>query len=101
MAIGKKERILTEDQLYSKKYYAERVRPKVEQALVGIEDNALRIKTTAKVLKDTWDQETKQIKDEIQAEHARLVKAKQNNDKVLKKAFETKAADLSPEECAM
>lgn len=102
VAIGKQNRVLTESQLYSKKYYADRVKAKVDRALAKIDDVSLHIKTTATVLKERWEGETKEIRDEIQKEHKRLVQEKKATDKTLKKVLESKGQqDISPEERAM
>ncbi|KAF6753838.1 hypothetical protein DFP72DRAFT_1069042 [Ephemerocybe angulata] len=102
VAIGKKDRVLAEHQLYSKKYYADRVKAKVDTALAKIDDVASHIKVTAQILKESWDQETKEIRDEIQAEHKRLVQEKKEKDKTLKHVLEGKGQqDISPEERAI
>ncbi|KAJ2913225.1 hypothetical protein MD484_g7189, partial [Candolleomyces efflorescens] len=60
---------LTEDQIYSKKYYHERVRPLVEaEVAANAVDSKKQISVRAKLTRQCYDQESEEIKAEIRLE---------------------------------
>ncbi|KAF6740830.1 hypothetical protein DFP72DRAFT_1057071 [Ephemerocybe angulata] len=101
VAVGKKDRVLTEDQLYSKKYYQARVKPKVDEALEGMDDSDQRIATTSRIVRESLANETSAIREEIRREHEKLVQAKKASDTTMKKVLGNDEPVINPEELAI
>ncbi|KAH9476125.1 hypothetical protein JR316_0004534 [Psilocybe cubensis] len=85
-------RLLSETNLYSKKYYDERIRPRVIEAL-RTNPEGHRIAIINKCTGEAWNDESDEVKAEIRAELAKL--------KELKGQIPDMPEVMSPEECAI
>ncbi|TEB19580.1 hypothetical protein FA13DRAFT_1802060 [Coprinellus micaceus] len=92
--------VLSEENLYSKKYYASRVKEEVDKELQDFDDGAIRIAITRHVLREKWKPETSETKKEIKDLQKQLVKEKKDEEEEIQRLLgEEQVPDsLDPEE---
>lgn len=79
----KRDRILSEEQLYSKMFYETRIKAHVDQKMLEGDGSETRLKVLNETVKAMWKDETKETKAEVRAERARLVEEKRQREEEL------------------
>lgn len=97
----KRDRILSEEQLYSKMYYETRIKMHVDKKMEEGDGGESRLKVMNEIVKAMWKGEDKETKAEVRAERARLVAEKKQKEEELEEVLDKdEDAKLKPEEYA-
>lgn len=91
---------MSEENLYSKKYYVSRVKETVDRELQDVEDPTMRIAVTRRILREKWKAEDSTTKQEIRDLRKQLSKEKKAEDEEIQRLLDEEQApdSLDPEE---
>ncbi|TEB32188.1 hypothetical protein FA13DRAFT_1709218 [Coprinellus micaceus] len=95
-----KQRVLSEENLYSKRYYATRVKPAVDRKLAEVDDNDMCITVTRQILWETWLKENVSTRKEIKDLRKELLKAVKDEEEEIQRLLDGEhiPGSLDPEE---
>jgi hypothetical protein len=99
-AVGGSTRRLTESQMFSKLFYAEKIKPVIEQAVIGqVVDQKMLVSLRAKYAVTIYESESEEVKEVVRSEIEKVEKEKKDAREALRKMSEvTTDDDLKPED---